>query len=836
MLRSRRSPNILLLLFLIPPLLHRPALAHPPAPPEEPPALPVAEAPLTLKTYVDPVYPEEAKRLNLGGTVAVRLQVDPEGKITAASVEQGLSPAFDEAALAAARQLEFHPARSGGQPIASTLRFEFRFTPPGHTHTQPSPAASEVPPHTHASGAADKDHDHYTTVITTERPLTAASARSVRERDLKLRPILRPGDLFKVTPGLMIVQHAGGGKANQYLLRGFDADHGTDIALNFDGVPINMVSHGHGQGYADASFVIPELVERVEVSKGPYFVENGDFSTAGSVDLVTRETAESMVSVGGGSFNTLRTVGIAAPHTPDSAWHPLFAAEVVRTDGPFVNPERFSRYNLFGKVTYDIDAHSHIAVAASSYNGSWNASGQLPTRAVRAGLVDFFGSLDPTEGGQATRHNLYAQYQLRPDPQSEFRAMAYLTAADFALYSNFTFAARDPVNGDEIEQRDNRTMLGARTSYRWLRRWGPVLFDSMIGGDVRQDDISNGLYYVRARERLSAVVDADIHQTSVGAYAKEEVQPVSWLRLVAGLRADHTTFDVNDRLEDLTTPNTATSGIRGATRLSPKASLVLSPHRTTDLFLNFGYGFHSNDARGVVRAVDPVTPLTRTVGYEAGVRTRLFGGRLDAAASLWGIDIDSEIVWVGDEGTTEAAGSTRRLGVEVEARAALLPWLFVDADVTVADAKFRHNAGNGQAIALAPRLTVAGGVSALHPSGLRGSLRGLHIAQRPATEDEFLQAEATTLVDLFAAYRWRSFELGLHLENVLDRRYKSAQFATVTRLPGEAPIDAPPPASACPEGTRVATNEASGNFAGCEDVSLSPGNPFSFRVTGTYYF
>jgi outer membrane receptor protein involved in Fe transport len=262
----------------------------------------------------------------------------------------------------------------------------------------------------------------------------------------------------------------------------------------------------------------------------------------------------------------------------------------------------------------------------------------------------------------------------------------------------------------------------------------------------------------------------------------------------------------------------------------------VSPLASTDVFVNFGYGFHSNDARGVVRSQDPVTPLARTMGYEVGARTRLLDRRLELAFALWGLDIDSETVWVGDEGTTEASGATRRLGVEGEARAEIRPWLFADADVTVSDAKFRDNAGNGRAVALAPRFTFSGGLAALHPSGLRGGLRGLHIAERPATEDGFLRAEAATLVELYAAYRWRSLELALTVENLLDRRYKAAQFATVTRLNNEAPTSAPPAAGACPPGARVSTNEQSGNFAGCEDVSFSPGNPLGVRVMATYYF
>ncbi len=669
--------------------------------------------------------------------------------------------------------------------------------------------------------------------VDVERPVSAASARTVRDRDLKLRPMQRPSDLLRVTPGLMVVQHAGGGKASQYLLRGFDADHGTDVALGFDGLPINMVSHGHGQGYADTNWIIPELVERVEVTKGPYLADNGDFSTAGSVNLVSRTQGESFVSAGGGSFGTLRAVGIAAPSL--GRWHPLLAAEGVRTDGPFVHPEDFRKLNLYGKLTCDLGARSTVSLAATSYGGSWNASGQIPGRAVQAGLVDYFGALDPSEGGRSSRRNLYARYQARPDDFSEVEALAYTGTYDFTLYSNFTFFSRDPLHGDEIQQRDRRTITGGRTSYRWLRPWRGILFDSRVGATARADLIRNGLTDVQARQPLRPVVADDVREWAVGAFAQEEVQLLRWLRVVGGLRLDHFSFGVSDRMPPGTGAPGA-SGDRGATRLSPKASLVISPAASTDLFLNFGYGFHSNDARGVVRAQDPVTPLVPTVGYELGARTRLLDRRLELAAALWGIDIDSETVWVGDEGTTEAAGATRRLGVELEGRLQILPWLFADLDVTWADAAFRENAGNGRAVALAPRLTASGGLSALGAGGWRGGLRGLHIAERPATEDGFLRAQATSLVDLFAAYRWRAWELSLTLENLIDRRYKAAQFATVTRLPGEASVEAPPPAGACPAGTRVATDPASGNFRGCEDVSFSPGNPFSFRLMASYYF
>ena len=824
-------PIVLLCTLAAAAVLPRPAHArrHPPTP-----VITDADQPPRLKTYVEPRYPEAERQQNHGGVVTLKLQLTAAGDVAQAIVENSVSPALDQAAVQAAQGLKFHPAVEDGRPTPAILRFEYRFVPPGHTHTGPTPSTRES---TGADPSIEVQAIDEVTLIEVEeeRPLTAASAQTVRDRDLRLRPLQRPGDLFRVTPGLIAVQHAGGGKADQYLLRGFDADHGTDIALSFDGLPLNMVSHGHGQGYADANWIIPELVERVEISKGPYFAEQGDFATAGAIDLISRSGAESFVSAGGGSFNTLRGVAIAAP-TLGTSWQPLLAAELVHTDGPFDHPEDFRKYNLFGKLTYHLDARSQISVAASAYNGSWNASGQLPSRAVRSGQVGFFGALDPSEGGSSSRENVYATLRLRPDQSSEFNALAYRSHYDFNLYSNFTLLSRDPVNGDAIQQWDERSLTGGRISYRWLKQWRGMLFDSTVGGTARADSIHNGLAYVRQRERLQKVTEDDIAESSVAAYAKEEVQPFRWLRLMAGVRFDHFTFRVDDRLEDLATQGTATSGARGASRISPKATVVVSPHPTTDLFANFGYGLHSNDARGVVRLVDPVTPLTRAIGYEVGARSRLLDRRLDVAVALWGLDIDSEIVWVGDEGTTEAAGATRRVGVEAEARLQIRPWLFADLDVTLSSARFRENAGNGGAVALAPRLTIAGGLTANHPRGLRGGLRGLHIAERPATEDEFLMAEATTLLDLFAAYRYRSIELSLTLENLLDRRYRSAQFATVTRLQNEAPTTAPPPADACPAGTRAAADEATGNFRGCEDVSFSPGNPFSVRLMASYYF
>lgn len=727
---------------------------------------------------------------------------------------------------------EVTPAASNN-PAPSTVAAQPVDLTPSTVAAQAPVAAQppvSAPP---AAPAVSLDEERrFTTMVVADRPMSAASSLTVREQDLRLRPIQRVSDLLRVAPGLITVQHAGGGKANQYLLRGFDADHGTDVALTLDGIPINMVSHAHGQGYADTNFIIPELIERIEVFKGPYFAELGDFATAGAINLVTKSALpQAMVSVQGGMYNTLRTTVAAGPSF--GKIRTLIMAEGSYADGPFDNPERYKKYNLFAKLTYDLSARSSVSLAVSSYGGDWFASGQIPAREVDAGRLGFFGFLDPTEGGSSARQNVYLAYQLRDD-KNELHALAYLSRYQLRLYSNFTLFARDPVHGDGIEQQDERYLAGLRASYRRRLRFRWLSFDTSVGISARFDDIENGLYQQQNRERLATTAEHQIRETSLALFAKEEISFAQWARLIVGLRADYFLFDVLDRAEDLSSLGNAQGGVRGAMQISPKATLVVSPHKSTDLFVNFGRGFHSNDARGVVRAQDPVTPLAAALGYELGVRTRLFD-RLDLAASFWGLSLDSELVWVGDEGVTEESTATRRLGFELEGRLKILSWLFADLDLTVNDARFTHNAGNANAVALAPRLTIAAGLSVATPFGLRGSLRFTGIGSRPATEDEFLTAQGAYLLDGFVGYRWRFVELGLSIENLTNSRYRSAQFATTSRLQSDPVTSAPPPSGACPSGTRTQVSD-DGNFAGCEDVHFTPGSPISVQGRLTLYF
>ena len=689
--------------------------------------------------------------------------------------------------------------------------------PSAESRVAPPPPEATVPP---------APPSRMETTVTARRPFTAASSTTVRDQDFLLRPHPRPADILQTVPGFYVVQHAGGGKANQYFLRGFDADHGTDVALFVDGVPINLVSHGHGQGYADLNWVIPELIERVEVRKGPYFAQDGDFATAGAVNLVTRRDFEtSQVSLGGGSFDTWRGLFVAAPKL--EGWNPVVAAQVYGTNGPFLNRENLQRFSLYTRVTREVAPGSTLALALTSYGSGWTASGQVPLREVNAGRLDRFGTIDPAEGGNSQRHSASASWRTLTPDGGEVNLLAYAVQYRLNLYSNFTFFSRDPDNGDMIEQDDRRSLLGFTASYRFRRQLGGIGFDTTLGTQLRSDSIDNGLHYNLARERREDVVAARVLEGGLGVYAQEDITFTPWLRAVLGLRADSFGFSVDDALEDRATPGTKSSGVRQSARVSPKASLVLSPLRDTDVYLNFGDGFHSNDGRGVVREPDGVTPLTRARGYEVGARTRLFD-RLDLAGSLFRLDLDGELVWVGDEGTTEARGATQRQGLEAEARLRLLPWLFADADLTLTRATYVENAGNGDAVALAPTLILSGGVSARHPSGLYGRLGVLHLGDRPATEDGFITAEGFTRVDATLGYRGSFFEVNVGVQNLLNTAWREAQFANVSRLPGETGPES------CPAGTRPAGEP--GAFEGCEDLHFTPGAPFNAQATVSLFF
>ena len=822
------------------------AVAHPDVPGGAPP--PESMTAPSLKVHPEAPYPDEALKQHVEGNVGLELELDANGEVVGVRVTTSAGHGFDEAATEAARRFTFDPAKRHGVPVPSTVQFTYEF----HLPPLPPPAPVSPPPvPAPAPAEVEQAGPNQSTLVLGSKPISAASAFSVQDRDFQLRPIGSVQDILRVTPGLVVVQHSGGGKANQYFLRGFDADHGTDLAMSIDGVPINMVSHAHGQGFADTNFIIPEVVERVEITKGPYFASQGDFATAGAVNMVSRDEFEHSAVVAGfvgtpghGSAG-YRGLIIASPKFEQLPVKATFAAEVGRNNGPFENPEGWDKYKLFNKLTFNPTPVSSLSLTEMSYAGNWHGSGQIPARAVDQGLISRFGSLDPDEGGNTARHQLVLQYRLHPTETSEFRAMAYAATYRFNLFSNFTLYLRDPDNGDEIEQIDRRTFYGAKVSYRVLHQVGRVTLDTTVGADARNDDIHEELWDTLHRRQLTAVRGNDVHESFVGAYFNEEIAPARWLRADLGARADLLSFAVDNRLA-ATDPASPVSGVDGAHQLSPKASVIVTPldrpGAQLDVYANYGHGFHSNDVRGVF-AQPAVTPLARAQGEELGARARLWK-TWDLAATLWQMDLASETVWSGDDGTTRVSDPTNRKGIELESRYELTPWLAADLELTFTKSQFTTDGENGGGLALAPKRTWAGGLSGRHPLGPgvgRGGLRFYGIGDRPATDDGALTAPGFTQFDLHLGYRHRWFDIALDIENLLNGTFRSAQFSTVSRLHDEPAIGAAVPAGfSCGNNARLAAardgGTASGRFNGCEDVNYTPAYPLTMRLMATLFF
>ena len=818
---------------------------------------------LTVK--VDPVYPTDALAAGVEGAVVMQIYIDDKGAVQHVHVVSSPGFGLDAAALAAAQGFRFKPATSDGVPVASQVVFEQRFAVSrtlrsAVTGASPNPDPAPLPV---------VEDPRYRTVVLARGPLTSASASEVRDRDFELRPRASPNDILRVVPGLVTAQHQGGGKADQIFLRGFDADHGTDVAVSIDGVPVNLPSHAHGQGFADLHFVIPEVLQTVQVQKGSYYPELGDFDTAGAVNLVTRDGFDrSFVSLSGQWFRldpahlrrdagNGRFLGVVAP---DSASY--VAVEAAQLDGPFARPEGLRRFSLFAKSTREIAPNWKLGALVSAYGSQWVGSGQIPARLVGTPeLPTAWGALDPSEGGSTQRNSASLFLDARPDPLSRFALRLYAIQYRLALWSDFTFFLGDAANGDEIEQDDARVVTGLDARYELNRRWGRASAKTVLGAQVRRDDAhvdvwdatsQNGSFRRRLRRHVDASPfhfgnDDDIRIQNIALYASQDLAWTPWLRTVVGVRGDYFNYDVADGnppppVPPGTTPDAALpnpSGVRQVALLSPKASLVLSPRRNLDLYLNYGNGFHSNDARlAVTGSGGHVVP--RSYEGEVGVRARV-RDRLDLAAALWGVYLQSEIVFAGDTGTFSPSDATRRYGLDLEARYRLLPWLWADADLALAHASFVANGANGGAVALAPRLAFTGGITARHPRGFKAALRVRGVGDRPILDpgDEALfrgagrpvpVAQGYTLVDLFAGYEAARWEVVAALENALDSGWREAQFANRSCSRAENASAA----SACSQ--RDAGGAATTPAAILPDVHFTPGNPINLTLTARLYF
>ena len=614
----------------------------------------------------------------------------------------------------------------------------------------------------------------------------SASQGTVLFEQLENRPILRPGEVLEVIPGLVVTQHSGDGKANQYFLRGFNLDHGTDFATRVDGIPVNMPTHAHGQGYSDLNFLIPEFVDSVEYKKGTYYAEEGNFSAAGAADIrYKRKLDESLlVSLGGGQDGYARA--LLGTSVNIGGGDLLLGAEYSNNDGPWDLEEGYRKLSALVKFTSG-DAVAGYSITGMGYDGHWRSTDQIPLRAIQDGLIGRFGAIDPTDGGKTHRYSLSGEWRQKLGP-GQIRANVYGLDYKLDLISNFTYDT-DPIHGDQFEQFDNRHVFGGAVAYDQplgiFGREGTL----KSGVQVRYDVISPvGLYHTQERVRYTTVRQDDVKQTSYSVYVSQDLHWTSWFRSELGLRGDYFKFDVHSSMA-------ANSGSDNASIASPKLTLAFGPWSKTEYFLNVGEGFHSNDARGTTITVDPsdgvtplqkVNPLVRAVGSEVGFRTAIIP-HVQLAASLWQLKLDSELLFTGDGGTTEPSRATRRHGVELAAYYTPIPGLMIDADLAWSHARFTDYDPVGDHIPNAVERVASVGIAYNSDVGLYGGARLRYLGPAPLIEDNSVRSASTTLVNLEGGYHFnRSLSLAVTVFNLLDRRDNDITYCYESQLPGEA--------------------------------------------------
>jgi outer membrane receptor protein involved in Fe transport len=618
---------------------------------------------------------------------------------------------------------------------------------------------------------------------------SSASQGLISRQEIELRPLLRTGDILELVPGMVVTQHSGTGKANQYYLRGFNLDHGTDFATYVDGMPVNMRTSGHGQGYTDLSFVIPEAVESLAYKKGPYYADVGDFSSAGSAQMNTAVSVEnSLLEVGAGENGFYRAVLLDSAAL--GAGTGTYALELNSYDGPWSDiKEDVQKVNALLKYGWDL-GESDVALSFMAYDNQWNSADQVPLRAVSSGLIDELGSIDDSLGGESSRYSLSASWR-GPAWDTTVYAIRYR----LKLWSNFTYFLDDEENGDQFEQKDDRWLYGGRTSYSQEMTLAGLSMVNRIGAEFRYDDIEEvGLYKTRGRERLGPVRSDAVDEWNIGVYAENQVTWSERVRSIIGLRYDYFDFDVNSRVErnihdvDLQ----ANSGQAHDDKFALKGSLIYTFNSQWETYLSAGQGLHSNDARGTVAAVDPgdgasvepVDPLVDSFGYEVGLRG-FWSDRLNTSVALWSLQLDSELLFVGDAGNTEASRESERQGVELTAYYRLTDNWTLDMEYAYTDAKFTDSSTEGNHIPGSIEQVVQTGISADFSNGWFGSLRLRYFGERPLIEDGSVTSDDSTVVNLRAGYRTSRWTLKMDLLNVFDSNDHDIDYYYASRLPGE---------------------------------------------------
>ncbi len=648
----------------------------------------------------------------------------------------------------------------------------------------------------------------------------AASQGVVTSNLIERRPALRSGELLEFVPGVIVTQHSGDGKANQYFLRGFNLDHGTDFATSLDGVPVNMRTHAHGQGYTDLNFVIPELVKQINYKKGPYYAEDGDFASAGFARLMLTDTLpKGIAAITLGENNYARSV--LANSVPYAAGNLLYGLEVAHNDGPWDTPENFRKSSAVLRYSAG-NTYSGYNITGMAYSSKWNSTDQIPLRAVSTGMIRRFGSLDPSDGGESSRYSLsWAMHQRQAD--SLFRFNAFAVQSQLKLFSNFTYSLEHPadlgdsINGDQFKQAEKRNMYGFNMNQTWFGSVAGVDTENLLGLEARYDRLAPvGLYSTVERQQATLIREDRVKEGSAGVYFQNTTNWLPKFRTIAGLRYDDYNFDVHSNLA-------ANSGTAHDTMSSPKLSAVFGPWAKTEIFLNYGQGFHSNDARGTTThitpkeglAVSPVTPLVKTRGSEIGLRTEIFPG-LQSSVAFWRLKMASELVFSGDAGDTEASNPSKRNGIEWNNHYLARPWLIFDLDLAASKARFSEQSGEGDNqgtyIPGAVNQVASFGVTVTDLGPWFGAFQLRYFGPRPLIEDNSVRSSSTTLAYLRAGYKLTSAtQLSLDIFNLFDRKASDIDYYYSSRLQGEA-------------------------LDGVNDIHTHPVEPRTLRLTLTHNF
>ena len=633
-------------------------------------------------------------------------------------------------------------------------------------------------------------------VATTLSEVIVNSGASVKQQnqisklDIKLRGVNNSQEVLRIVPGLFIGQHQGGGKAEQIFIRGFDSDHGTDISLNVDGIPINLVSHGHGQGYADAHFIIPETIESVDFKKGTYNAEKGNFDTAGYVDFKTANAVDNnTIKIEGGMFNTARVLGIFnllsdKQKAKQQSWY--IATEYNYTDSYFDSPQHFNRFNFFTKYHGKVSEKSFLQLSASTLYSKWNASGQIPDRAVEQGIIGFYGTLDPTEGGVTARSNFNAELLTTLKDHDLIKTQLYYTNYSFDLHTNFTFFLEDPINGDQIRQKENRNLLGYNGSYNHVDYIGNTKITTDVGINLRYDKTNNSelSHTINRFTVINPIKLGDISELNAAAYFSETIKFNEKWNINAGLRFDQFYNEYNNKFATDATLNGVGIYKANANILSPKFSVYYHANAKIQFYIASGRGFHSNDTRAVV-VTNGKEILPPAYGIDFGTIFKP-NNKLLLHLAAWYIGLKQEFVYSGDGGIVEITGKTKRIGLDASIRYEPLKSIYVDIDVNYAHGRYTDEPKGQDYIPLAPIWSSTGGITYKNKNGFNGGLRYRYLSDRPAIEDYSLTATGYFITDAVLNYTKPHYEIGLRVNNVFNTQWKETQFATETRLQNEA--------------------------------------------------